>query len=204
MTPARAAELLPQALAAQDWETARKALKRLLRADAGNASLHYNLGLVLRRLGEADAAEASFAAALKLAPDHLNALFEKAAAAMDAGRHEAAEAGFALYVGKAPQDADGWLNLARLYLRRDAAHEAEEAFGRVLSLRPSDRDAAIGKAEAGLRLGRPEASSGLRTLFAELPGERPRLLKAMSQGPRGTIPLSSLALTSKTQPAGAG
>lgn len=204
MTPARAAELLPQALAAQDWETARKALKRLLRADAGNASLHYNLGLVLRRLGEADAAEASFAAALKLAPDHLNALFEKAAAAMDAGRHEAAEAGFALYVGKAPQDADGWLNLARLYLRRDAAHEAEEAFGRVLSLRPSDRDAAMGQAEAGLRLGRPEAASTLRTLFAELPGERPRLLKAISQGPRGTIPLSSLALTSKTQPAGAG
>ena len=202
MTPAKAAEILPQALAAQDWDTARKALKRLLRADAGNASLHYNLGLVLRRLGEADAAEASFAAALKLSPDHLNALFEKAAAAMDAGRHEAAEAGFALYVEKAPRDADGWLNLARLRLRRDAAHEAEVAFDEALSLRPSDRDAAIGKAEAGLRLGRPDASSNLRALFTELPDERPRLLKAMSQGPRGTIPLSSLALTVKAPTAG--
>lgn len=202
MTPARAAELLPQALAAQDWETARKALKRLLRADTGNASLHYNLGLVLRRLGEADAAEASFATALTLAPDHLNALFEKAAAAMDAGRHEAAEAGFALYVEKAPRDADGWLNLARLRLRRDAAHEAEVAFDEALSLRPSDRDAAIGKAEAGLRLGRPDAGSNLRALFTELPDERPRLLKAMSQGPRGTIPLSSLALTVKAPTAG--
>ena len=202
MTPAKAAELLPQALAAQDWETARKALKRLLRADAGNASLHYNLGLVLRRLGDTDAAEASFAAALKLAPDHLNALFEKASAAMDAGRHETAEAGFALYVGTAPQDADGWLNLARLLLRRDAASEAEAAFDRVLALRPSDRDAVIGKAEAGLRLGRAESALNLRALFAELPSERPRLLKAMSQGPRGTIPLSSLALTGKVPTTG--
>lgn len=202
MTPAKAAEMLPQALAAQDWDTARKALKRLLRADAGNASLHYNLGLVLRRLGETDAAEASFAAALKLSPDHLNALFEKAAAAMDAGRHEAAEAGFALYAEKAPRDADGWLNLGRLRLRRDAAHEAEEAFDQVLALRPSDRDALIGKAEARLRLGEPDAGSNLRALFTELPDERPRLLKAMSQGPRGTIPLSSLALTVEAPTAG--
>lgn len=195
MTPAQAAERLPQALAMQDWETARKALKRLVRVDPGNASLHYNLGLVLRRLGDPDAADDAFGAALKLSPGHLNALFERAAAAMDAGRWEAAEAGFSAYLEKAPDDADGWLNLARLRLRRDAAGEAEAAFARVLALRPGDRDAEIGLAEAGLRQGRAEAAAKLRTLFAELPAERPRLLKAMSQGPRGKIPLSGLALT---------
>lgn len=199
MTPAQAAERLPQALATQDWETARKALGRLVRAEPDNASLHYNLGLVLRRLGEADAAEASFAAALKLSPAHLKALFERAAAAMDAGRQEAAEAGFSAYVEKAPDDPDGWLNLARLRLRRDAAGEAEAAFARVLALRPGDRDARIGLAEAGLRQGRAEAAAKLRALFAELPAERPRLLKAMSQGPRGRIPLSGLALTGRAR-----
>ncbi len=204
MTPAEAASTLPRALAAQDWRLAKKALSRLLRADPQNASLHYNLGLVLRRMEQPGEALKSFAAALKHAPDHANALFEKASAEMDLGRMDAAEAGFAAYVARMADDADGWLNLARLRLRRDAAEDAATAFARALALRKDDKEARIGLAEADLRLGRDGGLEALRVLYADCPELRPRLLKAMSQGPRGRIPLSARALKSAVSDGGSG
>ncbi|WP_417769207.1 tetratricopeptide repeat protein [Stappia sp.] len=195
MTPAQAAEALPRALAAQDWPGARKALARLLRADPKNASLHYNLGLVLRRMERPEDALAAFGSALKHAPDHVNALFEKASAQMELGRIEEAEAGFAAYTARVADDADGWLNLARLRLRLDRAEGAAEAFARASTLRKDDMDARIGAAEAKLRLGQDSGLADLRALHGERPDLRARLLKAMTQGPRGRIPLASQALT---------
>lgn len=195
MTPAQAAETLPRALAAQDWPVARKALARLLRADPGNASLHYNLGLVLRRMERPEEALAAFGTALKHAPDHVNALFETASARMELGRIEEAEADFSAYAARVADDADAWLNLGRLRLRLDRAEAAAEAFARARTLRKDDLEARIGEAEAGLRLGQESGLATLRALYAEQPDLRPRLLKAMSQGPRGRIPLASHALT---------
>ena len=195
MTPAQAAETLPRALAAQDWPGARKALSRLLRADPGNASLHYNLGLVLRRMERPEEALVAFDTALRHASGHLNALFEKASIQMELGQIKEAEAGFSAYAAQVTDDADAWLNLGRLRLRMDLAEAAAEAFTRARTLRKDDMEARIGLAEAGLRLGQESGLADLRRLHAEQQSLRPRLLKAMSQGPRGRIPLSSRRLT---------
>lgn len=194
MTPAQAAEALPRALAAQDWPGARKALVRLLRADPKNASLHYNLGLVLRRMERPEEAIAAFGAALKHAPGHVNALFETASAQMELEQVEEAEAGFSAYAAQVTDDADAWLNLGRLRLRLDRAEGAAEAFAMARALRSDDMEARIGEAEANLRLGQDSGLADLRALHGAHPDLRPRLLKAMSQGPKGRIPLASQVL----------
>ncbi|MCA1297896.1 tetratricopeptide repeat protein [Stappia indica] len=194
MTPRQAASRLSPALANEDWATARKCLLVLVRADPANASLRYNLGLVHRRLGANDLALAALSRALDLSPDHANARFEQASVLLELGRlGEAAEA-FDAYTRQAPKDADGWLNLARLRLRLDQAEQALEAFVRHDTLTGGDLESRIGLAEAQLRLGQPEGAATLQELYRDHPALRPRLLKSMSQGPRGRIPLRAGAL----------
>lgn len=199
MTPRQAASRLSPALASEDWPTARKCLLVLVRADPANASLRYNLGLVHRRLGANDLTLAALSRALELAPDHANARFEQASVLLELGRlGEAAEA-FDSYTRQAPEDADGWLNLARLRLRLDQAELALDAFARHQSLTKGDMtggdlESRIGIAEAQLRLGQPEGAATLQELYWDHPALRPRLLKSMSQGPRGRIPLRAGAL----------
>ncbi|GGE92842.1 tetratricopeptide repeat protein [Stappia taiwanensis] len=199
MTPRQAASRLSPALATEDWPTARKCLLALVRNDPANASLRYNLGLVHRRLGANDLALAALSRALDLSPGHANARFEQASVLLELGRlGEAAEA-FDAYTRQAPKDADGWLNLARLRLRLDQAEQALEAFARHDTLTGGDRasgglESRIGIAEAQLRLGQPEGAAMLQELYRDHPALRPRLLKSMSQGPRGRIPLRAGAL----------
>ncbi|WP_417772508.1 tetratricopeptide repeat protein [Stappia sp.] len=194
MTPRQAATRLPGALSAGDWPVAHKALIVLSKADPANASLAYNLGLVLRRLGRDREAEKALSRALALACDHHNARFELAACHMDLGEMDRAEAGFDAYCAVRAQDADAWLNLARLRLRRGDGPGAIDAFSRRAALVEWDLEAEIGKAEALLLVDAQGGQAALAALFRAHAGERPRLLKAMTQGRRGRMPLSASSL----------
>lgn len=194
MNPQQAAVRFQDALRREDWRAAERALRQLLEVDRANPSLHHNLGLVLRRQGRDADAVSAFDTALRLAPAHPSAAFERAAALMDSGRLDEAEAGFRDHLARQPEDADALLNLGRLLYRRDAAEAAAEMFGRRLVLLPHDLEATIGKAEADQRLGRREGRATLRRLYRERPALRPRLLKIMTQGPTGAVPLDLSAL----------
>lgn len=194
MTPAQAAQSVQGALARGDWKTAVKALQVLALADPQNVSIRYNLGLALRRQGRNQEALSAFSTAGNLDPTHLNTRFEKAACLMDLGRLREAEEAFAHYCGAAGNDADGWLNLGRLRLRLGDTKGARTALSRCLALRANDREAAIALGEATQIEDRERGHAALRRLYAEHPRERARLLKAMTQAPRGRLVLSGSRL----------
>ena len=200
MTPAQAAQTVQGALARSDWKTAVKALQVLALADPRNVSIRYNLGLALRRLGKNEDALAALSKAGSLDPLHLNARFEHAACLMDLGHLEEAARAFSEYCKAAENDADGWLNLGRIRLRLGDGSGAEAALARCLALRPEDREADISHGEA-IQLGdRERGHAALRRLYADRPRDRARLLKAMTQGPRGRLPLSGTSLATPTKP----
>lgn len=169
-----------------DWPAALRAVDALLGADPGNPALHYNRGLVLRRLGRLDAALAAHDAALAGAPGHANAGFERAACLLDLGRLVDAEAGFSAYLLAAPDDPDARLNRARIRLRLDRPAEA------LADLDGLDETPPV-------RLARAEVLRDLRrldeaeTLLAPRPGDGPEIraaaLKLLTQGAAGRVRL---------------
>lgn len=176
-----------RAVQAGDWAAAERAVDALLRADPANPALHYNRGLVLRRLGRLADALAAHDAALQRAPDHANAAFERAACLLDIGRLAEAETGFSDYLARVPGDADARLNRACIRLRLGRPAEAL-----------ADLD---GLAEAPpVRLARAEALRDLRrldeaeALLAPRPGDAPELraaaLKLLTQGAAGRVRLA--------------
>ena len=179
---------LQQALKRQDWPRAETLLRGLIESSGGQqAGLHYNLGLVLRRQRK-DAPElAAFDAALLRDPNHPSAGFERAALLLDTGDHAGAEAGFRAHLALDPGDRDARLNLARLALRREAAAEAMELAG------GDERAEALLVAVEALRdLGRLDEMQALASVMASaIPGLKPVLLKILSQGPRGRLPLQA-------------
>jgi|GEM_PF-947807 tetratricopeptide (TPR) repeat protein len=191
----RLAQSARTAIAASDWQEARRALTALLAARPDDAALAYNLALVEKRLGLAAAAEARLAALLAAHPDHANARFEHAAALMDRGAEAEALEGFEACLRLDPNDADALLNAGRLYNRLGDPASAMERLAAAARLRPGDAAIALALAEAQRDAGDLTAADIVfRRLFATAPALRPAILKAMSQGPRGRLPLAATRL----------
>lgn len=181
---------LQHALARQDWPAAETLLRAMIVRNGGHASLHYNLGLVLRHQNKDAQALAAFDAALARDPDHPSARFERAAVLLDMGEHAAAEDGFRGHLARLPDDADARLNLARLALFRQAAEEALD-----LVSRDGRSEARLVAVEALRELGRlDEMQAAVAILADQHPGLRPVLLKIVSQGPRGRLALQTGAV----------
>lgn len=182
-----AATAFARAAQAGDWPAALRAADALLRADRRNPALHYNRGLVLRRLRRLEDAVAAHDTALARAPEHANASFERACCLLDLGRLAAAEAGFTGYLAVVPGDADARLNRARIRLRLGRPDEALADLEGLVE-------------EPPVRLARAEALRDLRrldeaeALLAPRPGDgaeqRAAALKLLTQGAAGRIRLA--------------
>lgn len=180
------------AAARGDWPAAEAALRELLPDTPDNPSLHYNLGLVLRRQGRFDEALAAIRTALDLQPGHQGALFEQAACLMDLGRLKEAEAGFTAYLEAFPDDPDGRSNRARIRLRLGEPQKALDDCERALS---GNAELSLHRAEALRDLGRlREAQAILLPLYQNHEKLRPAILRIITQGPKGAVPLDSGAL----------
>ena len=176
---------LQHALRREDWPLAETLLRSLIARSGGHASLHYNLGLVLRRQHKNALALAAFDASIAHDQNHPAAHFERAAVLLDMGDHQAAEAGFRSHLARDPGDADARLNLARLLLRREAAAEAMD-----IIVDDGCPEARLLAAEALRDLGRVDEMQSLVSALADqMPRLRPVLLKILSQGPRGRLPI---------------
>jgi tetratricopeptide (TPR) repeat protein len=182
-----AATAFTRAAQSGDWPAALRAADALLRRDPASPALHYNRGLVLRRLGRLDEAVAAHEAALARSPDHANARFERAACLLDLGRLAAVEAGFADYLAVVPGDADARLNRARIRLRLGNP-EGALADTEDLAEGPPVR---LARAEAMRDLGRLDEAEALLT---PRPGDGPDLraaaLKLLTQGASGRVRLA--------------
>lgn len=175
------------ALAREDWDAAHDALDALIAGAPGNASLHFNRGLVRRRLGRLPEAIVDYEAALKIAPDHANARFEHAAALLDLGHLDAAESGFRRYLEAVPDDGDAILNLARLQLRLGRAEAARDLLD---SQAPHTPDFDLIRAEAARDCGDADAAMSLLSeTAAGSPEAAAARLKIATQGPAGRIPI---------------
>lgn len=182
-----AAAEFARAVQAGDWPAALRAVDALLRADRRSPALHYNRGLVLRRLGRLDDAVAAHDAALTGAPEHANAVFERACCLLDLGRLAAAEAAFSDFLGRVPGDPDARLNRARIRLRLGRPAEALtdlDGLGDELPAR-------LARGEALRDLGRLDEAEAL---LAPRPDDGPVLraaaLKLLTQGAAGRIRLA--------------
>ncbi|MEQ8399266.1 tetratricopeptide repeat protein [Thalassobaculum sp.] len=181
------ASVFAAAVQAGDWAAADRALDALLYTDPDNPVLHYNRGLVCRRMGRLAEAVAAHDAVLARAPDHANAAFERASCLLDLGRLEDAAAGFGDYLKQVPEDPDARLNRARIALRLGRPDDALRDLNGLDDSGPA------------IRLARAESLRDLRrldeaeTLLAPSPGDDPGFraaaLKLRTQGPAGRLRL---------------
>lgn len=180
------------ALAQENWPAADRALGRLIEAAPRNASLHYNRGLVRRRMGDAERALADFEAALAIDPEHAKARFEHAAALLDLGRLAEAEAEFRSYLNAVPDDSDAVLNLARILLRIGQATAARDFLDAhaprldILDLVRAEAARDCGDIDTALAL-----LSGVAAGNADMAAAR---LKIATQGPTGRVTLDPAQL----------
>jgi len=200
-TTAALTQAATSAIGREDWPAAERALRGLLTRFPGDASLAYNLGLALKRQGQATAALDSFEAALARDPRHGKAMFERAACLMDLGRLTQARAAFRAYILSHGDDADAWLNAGRLALRLGEPEAARRDLEQAVTL-ASTPAAALALAEAELETGAvAQGYNRALAVMAQAPGLRPAALKILTQGPRGRIPLSAGALAQASRPA---
>ncbi|MCG8593552.1 MAG: tetratricopeptide repeat protein [Kiloniellales bacterium] len=181
------------AIAEARWAEAEAALRSLIEAlPAPQASLLYNLGLVVKRQGRLEAALAAFDAALAADPGHAKAAFERAAALMDLEDHAAAYEGFLAYLEAAPEDPDARLNAARLALRLGLVAAAAAQAEALERQRPEDPSTVLLLAEVAAERGDQETAG--RNFAAVLRSGSPELraaaLAAMTHRPKGRIPLA--------------
>ncbi|SFK10137.1 Tetratricopeptide repeat-containing protein [Pseudovibrio ascidiaceicola] len=186
-------EKLEAAIAREDWAEAETYILLMLEEDETNPSLWYNLGLVRRRAGNNLQALENFEKTLEFNPQHKGAMFERAAVCLDMEDFTAALNDFAEFTAAYPDDSDGLLNLARIALHMEVPDLALQAFQKRAELE-NDAENVLGAAEAMQMQGNDEGIDMLRRLFANNPPVRPELLKIMSQGSFGRVPLNSKAI----------
>jgi predicted Zn-dependent protease with MMP-like domain/Flp pilus assembly protein TadD len=119
------------ALARQGARQARRQGDDLLAAD-----LRWLEGAALLDLGDAPAALAALDEALRLAPDHLDALLERAEALFELCRFDAALASAQAVAEAEPEEPRAQQLLGLLAERRGDAREAARAFARARKLDP--------------------------------------------------------------------
>ncbi len=186
------ARTFAQAAATGQWEVAEAAARKLAGLQPDNASLHYNLGLVLRRRGREMEATAALNEALRLDPGHHNARFELGCALIETGDLAGAATCLDDYLKASPKDLDARLNAARIALRLGDLDSAGEHLGH---LPLENGDVHLLRAE----LARERADiNAMRHHLAEAvrlePAQKPAALKLANQGPAGRLPLDSRKL----------
>jgi predicted Zn-dependent protease with MMP-like domain len=117
---------------------ARQGARQARRAgdDALAADLHWLEGAALLELEEAAAALAALEEALRLAPDHLDALLERADALFELCRFDAALASAQAIADATPGEPRAQQLLGLLAERRGDDREAEQRFARARTLDP--------------------------------------------------------------------
>lgn len=99
-------------------EEAEQCLRRAVALDPGFALAHYNLGVLLARLGHRKAAELSYRQALDCRPQHLEARYNLGVLLADDGRNAEAETCYRQILQQAPGFAMASRNLASLLLQQ--------------------------------------------------------------------------------------
>jgi tetratricopeptide (TPR) repeat protein len=169
-------EAAEKAEADGDWTEAERLYERCIAREPEDATLHFNLGNVLREQGRSAEAGAAFAKAAALDPEMAEAWFNLACLAEAKGRLGDAARRYRQALAVEPDYADALFNLARLETERECFADALPLWQRYLAL---DRESRWGeRARKGAALCRQalledETVSRSRRLAANA-ADRPR------------------------------
>jgi Flp pilus assembly protein TadD len=170
---------------AGDLGGAYRLFRRGLEIDPAAAMLWVNLGVVLGRNGQFDAARSAYEAALTLEPDNLSALSNLAGLAAhlgDSARREDLESRIERYRARNPY-YQYWLGEREL--QRGAPHDALRAFRAALRLLPQEADFHFAMARTWRELGREsEAARSFAKALERAANEstRQRYIAAFADG----------------------
>ncbi len=187
MTPAQV-ESLQRALAAANWPAAETMLRRAARHRDAPASVFYNLGQVLARLGRAGQSGPWYRKAVAADPRHADAWCEYAAWLAGRGETGPALAAWQRAVALRPDHRATLRGRARLALRAGLWTEARATWQALAGDGDATGEAALALLRIALETGDPEATARRCRLVAR-PELRPALLKTITRTARGAVPL---------------
>jgi tetratricopeptide (TPR) repeat protein len=145
--------LLGAALAERRPRRAASHLQAALVLDPRSADAHYNLGLVLDRLGSAGAAQEHYRAALRVKPNYWQAHVRLALALRDSGEPAAARQHFEAAAEIEPRASSAHTWIAITYADENRWRDAIQSYERAIAINPSDAVALDGLAAAYARIG---------------------------------------------------
>jgi len=119
----------------------RSALEKAIELKPGFAAAENQLGFVLARAGETEAAEKHFRSALTTAPRFAEAANSLGTLLGQEGRDTEAEVHFRSAVSANPRYVRAWVNLAATLASESHFAEAREAVASALKVDPNDQDA---------------------------------------------------------------
>ncbi len=156
--------------ALQRFNQAVQAYRDGLRIAPGNALLHFNFGICLRRMGQHDAAIGAFKAALQYQPDHVLSLFSLGNAYRDQNNLGEAERFYAEAVRIRPDYADAQCNLGGIHAVREQHAQALACFDAALRSQPAHFFALKNRSLALFKLGRyAEGAAAAKLALAQQP-----------------------------------
>jgi predicted TPR repeat methyltransferase len=143
-------EAAERAEASGSWSEAEQLYSRCLAREPTDATLHFNLGNVLREQGRLPEATAAFAKAATLDPEMPEAWFNLAGLAEAERKHLDAARRYRRALAIDPDYADALFNLARLETEREAFLDALPLWQRYLALDSQSRWGELARKGAAL------------------------------------------------------
>ncbi|MCP4378707.1 MAG: tetratricopeptide repeat protein [bacterium] len=140
------------AFGSKRYEEARDEFQKAVDADPKSARALVNLGTVLARLGDVEAATGRYLEALKIDPESTTAHFNLASLYASRDAYAAAQSHVRSAVEAAPQDSEAQLLLARTYAALGDYEASLAPFEQAALIDPSSAEAVVDGAAALVRL----------------------------------------------------
>jgi tetratricopeptide (TPR) repeat protein len=119
-------------LAASDYNHAVRSFKQAIKLKPDDEDLHFNLALVLAKIGDLTNAELEYKEALRLLPDYPEAHHSYGNLLVRLGRMEEAEAQFKEAITEMPESAANHNSLGVLFRRLHKTNEALQCFQKAV------------------------------------------------------------------------
>ncbi|CAJ0593682.1 unnamed protein product [Cylicocyclus nassatus] len=142
----------------EEWRTELDLYTSGLRVCPENAKIHYNLGKVLGKTGNVDAAEHNYWNAIRLNPSYEHALNNLANILESKGRSADAEHLLRQALRKRPTFAVAWMNLGITLMNQGKYQESLGAYRKSLHLRPNNVDCLFNLGNLYQRIGQPQSA----------------------------------------------
>jgi tetratricopeptide (TPR) repeat protein len=157
-------------LAEQRYGEAAVAFQDAIGLDPANWGYHLNLGLALKKAGQADEALAAFRKAADLNPESYSANKEAGEALAKSGQHAEAKTFYEKAVALSPDDPDAQYNLGVCQVNLGESEAALPHFEKAVELKPDYADAYYQMATILIRQNKvPEARAALEKFLALAP-----------------------------------